>query len=465
MKKLLLTVLALTAVFCAAEEYPVLSVPEVKSTDCAVWRCMNRFNPLPGKETGKTGPEFARAPLWRAINHVAGAYPARVEINYTKDCLVIICSGQVKEVTVGRGDGPYAMFGGCTAEVFLQPDPAGPDFYQFAVSPDNRLYQAKGWDCTWKPAVPLKTAVISGREQGENGKNFWSARMEIPFAALGRGTPEKGETWKANFVFGKSWSPTTDYHDPSQFGTLVFSGREPGRVEVDEFTFRDGAFTLTFTNHGTTAAKVRNLNGSGEESELLPGKTAFRTAKFADHAHKDIHKFGVQVTQDGKTYRFSGLSPAKDPDNAGLKKFYYAPGELAEHPRPGEFRHGTATASVQPEEFFRPVPVPQGKLVLKDGHFEVGGVPYYPVVGAKNASVKIIGCIGSGFTREPVTGAVFDADLKITEHVFEQAEKKNEPTLFRIQYESQLTILQKDRAGKIQIVPDQIAFYEAAYRQ
>jgi len=331
-----LSLLTLAASCClAAADFPSLSVP--------------------APDTQRS----ASAALWQTVDHVLGEYPAKVKVSYTQDSLVIVLSGEVKEVKCGKGDGPYAIFGGCTAEIFLRPDPTKSDYYQFAVSPDNRLYQAKGWDLKWRPAAPIRTET-------KTGQGSWTAKVEIPFAAFGRTTPKRGEIWKANFIFGKSWSPTSDFHDPSQFGTLVFSGGEPGRVEVNRFTYRSGNLTLSLSNRGTTAAKVKVLNRSGEEMELLPGKTTSFGGKISlDNTHKSIHKFGVRITQDDRTWTVSGLAPVSDPENAGLKKFYYAPGELPNCDKPGEYRFGNALAVVLPQGALANVRAPVGRLALK----------------------------------------------------------------------------------------------------
>jgi len=67
--------------------------------------------------------------------------------------------------------------------------------------------------------------------------------------------------------------------------------------------------------------------------------------------------------------------------------------------------------------------------------------------------------------RTPVTSTAFDEDPKITEASFVQTEKDKIPTLYRIQYESQLAILTKNSCGEFRIEPDQTGFYERAYKK
>ncbi len=437
MKHFLLTVFSLLtfAVVLTAAEYPTLYVPENA--------------PAPGVE-------FA---LWQSIDHVFGENPAFVQVRYTAEELLITCYGTVREMKIGKGRGPYAIFGGCTAEIFLQPDPEIPVYYQLAISPDNRLYQAKGGDCTWKPSVPIKTvATVDG--------NAWKADFVIPFAALGKKTPVKGEHWKANFVFGQSWSPTSDYHDVSQFGTLLFGENGVPGVDISEFTCRDGVVYIKLVNRADSPAEfviVRNNSVSGTEV-LEPGKpfsTSFRIG--TPTTYKGIQKISVEIKQNGKLSSYSALVPMQNPENGGLEKFYYRPGELSGTSGKGDYLFGTATAVVTDE--FPALKQQVGSLSLENGLFRVDGIPFYPVVGSGKGILNISGCLASQFVTTPFTGAVFSEDPVIQTAEISRLSAKSPATLFRLQYESQLNIMVKDAAGKIRLVNDQISFYEKAYKK
>ncbi len=69
--------------------------------------------------------------------------------------------------------------------------------------------------------------------------NWWVQRLRnMPFAALGRGEPREGETWRVNFFRidrhpekgdeYSAWQPTmknpADFHVPAAFGTIRFQG-------------------------------------------------------------------------------------------------------------------------------------------------------------------------------------------------------------------------------------------------
>lgn len=129
-------------------------------------------------------------------------------------------------------------------EVFFTPDdltryfelevsPRGTVFDARVESPDgNRatMHVDRGWDCEG-----LVAAVRVVTES--DGAMSVDTLLRIPFAAIGRGTPRDGETWRANFFrvdrhprLGdefSAWQPTLksppDFHVPAAFGTLAFA--------------------------------------------------------------------------------------------------------------------------------------------------------------------------------------------------------------------------------------------------
>jgi len=120
---------------------------------------------------------------------------------------------------VTQRDGP--VFGDDSVEVFLQPDPASPDYLHFATNAlgtrfDERVFEV-GWNPEWK---------VAAARDGEG----WSVEMQILFAGLGL-TPQTQETWGLNLCRTRpreggpehsQWSCTyMGFHTPARFGRLI----------------------------------------------------------------------------------------------------------------------------------------------------------------------------------------------------------------------------------------------------
>lgn len=129
-------------------------------------------------------------------------------------------------------------------EVFLAPE-RQTRYFELEVSPRGTLFDARidspdgeratmhvdrGWTCDGLFAAIRKTIESDATTSTDT-------LLRVPFAALDRGTPEDGETWRANFFridrhprFGdeySAWQPTwkvpADFHVPAAFGTLRFA--------------------------------------------------------------------------------------------------------------------------------------------------------------------------------------------------------------------------------------------------
>ena len=107
-------------------------------------------------------------------------------------------------------------------EVLVSTSHEAASFYHFMVNPRGVRWDAKHFpemDLSYDPEWTSATEV---------GKNFWSAEVAIPWAALGRTAPRAGETFRANLFRhrpgGRSstWSPIEkSFLEPDFFGTFV----------------------------------------------------------------------------------------------------------------------------------------------------------------------------------------------------------------------------------------------------
>lgn len=95
-------------------------------------------------------------------------------------------------------------------EIFLVPPAPAKDYFQFAVTPEPAIFDARlrlnnPADIKWDSGIEVATQV-------KNKYNYWTAEIKIPFRGLGA-VPKTGDEWKIllvrNIGKGKTISPTT----------------------------------------------------------------------------------------------------------------------------------------------------------------------------------------------------------------------------------------------------------------
>lgn len=112
-------------------------------------------------------------------------------------------------------------------QLFLQPDLGQPVYYHLAGNSAGAVYDSchrqgqrdDGWQARW-------TAQISRAATG------WSALVTLPFAELGVAAPESDALWGCNVGRENphshevlSWTALRRFHDPGQFGRLLFASQ------------------------------------------------------------------------------------------------------------------------------------------------------------------------------------------------------------------------------------------------
>ncbi len=134
-------------------------------------------------------------------------------------------------------------------EVFVQADPNHPSYIELEVNPLGAMLDIFLLDIR-KP-IPyeswnsnrLKWAVqVDGTVDGKPGDKGWTCEIALPFedvVTAANRPPKAGDRWRLNLYrveskpakAGLAWSPTMrpDFHMPSMFGELVFTGRTAGR--------------------------------------------------------------------------------------------------------------------------------------------------------------------------------------------------------------------------------------------
>jgi len=130
-------------------------------------------------------------------------------------------------------------------EAFIQGNPTHPSYIELEVNPLGAMLDIFLIDIrkpipyeSWNSAR-LKWAVqVDGTVDGQPGDKGWTCEIALPFEDVVTAPnipPKPGDRWRLNLYRGESkpsraglaWSPTMrpDFHVPSMFGEVVFTGR------------------------------------------------------------------------------------------------------------------------------------------------------------------------------------------------------------------------------------------------
>lgn len=182
-----------------------------------------------------------RTELRRAADAGAARQQTSAAVYFDEAILTVVFSGVDDRVVATHLEHDAPLWQEDVVEVFLAPsrpeeyfelevNPLGTTFDARIESPDGDRSTMKtdlGWTCE---------GLFAGiRRDGE----AFDVVIRFPFASLGRGTPDDGETWRGNLfridrdpTLGDdflAWNPTMrtppDFHVPAAFGTLRFQRR------------------------------------------------------------------------------------------------------------------------------------------------------------------------------------------------------------------------------------------------
>ena len=130
-------------------------------------------------------------------------------------------------------------------EVFLQADERVPNYIELEVNPLGALLDIYLLDRrknlpygSWNSAGVKWAARVDGSVDGRPGDRGWSCEIALPLEDVATAPslpPRPGDRWRMNLYrvesrpepLGLAWSPTLegDFHVPSMFGEINFSGR------------------------------------------------------------------------------------------------------------------------------------------------------------------------------------------------------------------------------------------------
>lgn len=125
-------------------------------------------------------------------------------------------------------DDQSSVMGDDAVEIFLQPDPEAPEYYQFAANSLGTRYDGQGFDFTWNGDWQARASV---------GEDAWYLECAISFSSFER-FAVPGAVWGVQVARDRSaggdteWSSWTaspaGFHQPARFGRLVFGGQAGG---------------------------------------------------------------------------------------------------------------------------------------------------------------------------------------------------------------------------------------------
>ncbi|MBI3921863.1 MAG: hypothetical protein HY318_10645, partial [Armatimonadetes bacterium] len=169
----------------------------------------------------------------------APLYRTRAWVGYDSENLYVAARCWMPHGTRPRADARRrddTVFTDDAVEILLDPGRRGSEF-QFIGNSIGTMFDAQGaasaWNAAWSYAA--RPTDIG-----------WEGEWAIPFASVGRPTPQEGEMW--GLLIGRdAWTPTNEFsqwggcrvswHAPTEFGSLVFHAAQP-RIILREVAAR-----------------------------------------------------------------------------------------------------------------------------------------------------------------------------------------------------------------------------------
>ena len=166
------------------------------------------------------------------------------------------------DVTVWRDD---------CLEIYFDPGNERATFYHLIINSLGTVYDAKcnaqgGRDEQWTAKYQVATA---------SDGDTWVLELAIPFADLGVTKPTSGMAWGFNLNRERhrtedysSWSGTTAFNDPAQFGTIIFDTAEPVTASFIYTYDNQSRFVqrTTLTNHTDGTLNLQLAAHRGEQA-------------------------------------------------------------------------------------------------------------------------------------------------------------------------------------------------------
>ncbi len=173
-------------------------------------------------------------------------YATRFKIMYSAKGIYVLFAGDDSKITSPFTRDFDKIFKGDVFEVFFQPNPAVPAYFEYEVTPLARelvllLVQDEDGIRSWAPwpyerdKVSKKVTVSGGPQRDGASISSWTAELFFPYGILSplKGVPPaKGAQWRANFcrldydsgsMVKWAWAPIdTSFHELERYYTLIF---------------------------------------------------------------------------------------------------------------------------------------------------------------------------------------------------------------------------------------------------
>ncbi len=203
---------------------------------------------ITGDGSSKAWKRMAWQPM-RRIWRAKVAYRSRFKTVWSKRGIYVLWDFADRRLTCTQQPDNGNLWEEDVAEVFIQPDADKSLYFEYQVSPlgaelallipnlEGRFHGWAPWRYVAERRCHRATAVRGGGHASMARVDGWSAECFIPFALMreiGNCPPRVGTRWRANFYridYDQRppthwlWSPVSGatFHDPPNFGTLVFA--------------------------------------------------------------------------------------------------------------------------------------------------------------------------------------------------------------------------------------------------
>lgn len=142
---------------------------------------------------------------------------------------------KIRALAVKRDD---AVYTDDAVELFIQPDLAKPEYYQFAGNSKGVFMDGMAKDTSWNGPWVYKASVHDGYWEGEISISIVALGIDAPHDGLAigfnAGRDQQTVTDLPEFVAGgpsgiiSSWAPVrSSFHNPKEFGRLILAGGSP----------------------------------------------------------------------------------------------------------------------------------------------------------------------------------------------------------------------------------------------
>ena len=307
-----LMVVALAAGLAAEQPLPVLTVPKFESS------------PVMDGELGDA--QWSKAAIIPYFLLLSGSEPptraTEVRVFYTDKALYVGYDCRESEtgkiVAAGKNRDDNVWSDDCL-EIFIRPSTELTPYYHFIANTLGARYDSVCRNLgvgepEYNPDWQAKASV---------GEDRWQAEIEIPFPAVGLSSAEPGNAWFVNFCRGErpvsensSWSNLVKkFHEPENFGRLVFGTANTPIVALREFTgFPNGLVERVGEIHNPDGVPIQmglntTIGGRSFDRTALAPARGMQNFRFQDQSPSEGRASAVFEASLGDNVIYRAVRP------------------------------------------------------------------------------------------------------------------------------------------------------------